>query len=402
MESFARYAAKPERLVVGVMSGTSADGADAVLVRVSGQGDSTKADMLLHYHYPYPENVRAAIFALFSPECPGIEICRMHFFLGEVFARCVLTLLESARTRPGRVDLVASHGQTIYHLPTPYEQPDGSFGISTLQIGDGSVIAARTGLLTVSDFRPADMALSGQGAPLVPFADWVLFRHATRTRAVQNLGGIANVTLLPAGGGLESVLAFDTGPGNMIIDRVMALLTDNQFRYDPDGRVAGSGKVNAALLDWLMAHGFVRKHPPKTTGREDFGTEFVSTVMGMAKGWHLEPEDLVATVTAFTAESIAANYREFILPHCQVDELILGGGGSYNATLRRMLSERLPGPRILLHEDLGVLGQAKEAMAFAILGNQTIMGLPGNVPRTTGALGPAVLGKISLPPPPVE
>ena len=399
MEAITQYAAKPERLVVGVMSGTAADGADAALVKIRGQGEETKVELVLHYHYPYPPAIHAAIFALFSPECSGIEICRMNFFLGELFARCVLALLDHVPLKPAELDLVACHGQTIYHLPSPYEQPDGSYGTSTLQIGEPCVVAARTGITTVADFRPADMALSGQGAPLAPFADWVLFRHPTRNRAIQNIGGIANVTLLPAGVGLEGVLAFDTGPGNMIIDRIMALLTENQYQFDPDGRVAGAGKVHATLLGWLMDHAFVRKHPPKTTGREEFGSEFVTTVMAMAKGWGVEPEDLVATVTAFTAESIAANYREFILSCCPVDEIVLGGGGSYNTTLRRMLLERLPGCTILLHEDLGVLGQAKEAIAFAILGNQTMMGLAGNVPRATGALGPAILGKIVPAPP---
>lgn len=395
MDLLARYQANPERLVVGLMSGTSADGIDAALVRISGQGDTTKARLVLHYHHDYPPAVRSAVFALFSPECPGIELCRMNFFLGERFAEAALALLKAAHVTPAEVDLVACHGQTVFHLPQPSERPDGSYGTSTLQIGEPAVIAARTGVTTVADFRPADMVAGGQGAPLVPFADWVLFRHPEKSRAIQNIGGIANVTVLPAGGSLDSVLAFDTGPGNMIIDRLMAVLTEGQLAYDPDGRVAGSGQVNPQLLSWLMDHAFVARKPPKTTGREEFGADFTAQVLGMAKGWQIESEDLVATVTAFTAESIAGNYREFILPQCPLDEVVLGGGGSYNTTLRRMLGERLPGIRILLHEDLGVLGRAKEAMAFAILGNQTMLGLPGNVPSATGALGPVVLGKIT-------
>jgi len=396
---FEQYAAKEQRLLIGLMSGTSADGIDAALVRISGEGATTTADLTLHYHYPYPDRVRQAVFGLFSPDCPVAEICRMNFFLGELFAKSVLALLGHAGVKPAQVDLVASHGQTVCHLPVPFPQPDGSYGTATLQIGEPAVIAARTGITTIADFRPADMARGGQGAPLVPFADWVLFRHPTRTRAVQNIGGIANVTLLPAGAGLDDIVAFDTGPGNMIIDRLIALLTEQQLRYDPDGRVAGSGEVNARLLAWLMEHAFVRKTPPKTSGREDFGSEFAAQVLDQAREWKIESEDLIATATAFTAESIAANYREFILPRGPVHDLVLGGGGSYNTTLRRMLSERLPGPSYLLHEDLAVLGRAKEAIAFAILANQTAMGLAGNVPHATGALGPAILGKIVPAPP---
>jgi anhydro-N-acetylmuramic acid kinase len=240
------------------------------------------------------------------------------------------------------------------------------------------------------------MAAGGQGAPLVPFADYALFRHPEKTRAIQNIGGIANVTLLPAGGGLSDVIAFDTGPGNMIMDALVTAFTHGEKTFDADGALSALGRVDAPMLDWLMAHEFIRRRPPKSTGREQFGAQFVTEILEYAQAHDVSAEDLLATAVAFTAESIASNYRDFILLEHRIDEVILGGGGSYNATLRRMLQERLPDITIYLHEDLGVSGDAKEALAFAILGNETMCGRPANVPSATGARRPMVLGKIVL------
>lgn len=381
--------------MIGLMSGTSADGVHAALVEVSGGGLNSTVKLIRFEKTPYPPELRHAIFALFSPTCPGLEICRLNFALGHFFAEAALDLMRRCRVRPSEVDLVASHGQTIYHLPRREKLPGGANSGSTLQIGEPSVIAEVTGVLTVADFRTRDVAAGGQGAPLVPFADYLLFRSADKGRAVQNIGGIANVTAMPRGAALDDVFAFDTGPGNMVIDGVVEAVTGGIHAFDEDGRIASGGRVDQSLLSWMMEHDFIKASPPKTAGREQFGAHFVEEVL--QRGRDLPPADLVATATAFTAESIAFNYHKFVFPACSVDEVILGGGGSYNSTMRRMLRERLGELTILLHEDVGVLGDAKEAMAFAILGNETVLGNPSNLPRATGATGPAILGKIILP-----
>jgi anhydro-N-acetylmuramic acid kinase len=392
----ARYAAKETRTVIGLMSGTSADGIDACLARVSGSGEMISASFVAFRKSPYAGLVRERILALFSPEAPVIEVCRMNFVIGRLFGEAALDLMRRCSLKPEAVDLIASHGQTICHLP-----PGGPFddlsGGSTLQIGEPAVIAEMTGVTVVADFRPQDIAAGGQGAPLVPYADYALFRSATRTRAIQNIGGIANVTLLPAGGGIDDVIAFDTGPGNMIVDALITAFTGGEKTFDEDGALSALGQVDETLLSWLMAHDYFARRPPKSTGREEFGAAFVTTLLEKAQADDVSAEDLLATAVAFTAESIAAAYKDFILLEHKIDEVILGGGGSYNATLRRMLQERLPGIPIFLHEDLGLSGDAKEALAFAILGNETMLGRPANVPSATGARRPVVLGKIVPP-----
>jgi len=391
MDFIGRYASKEKRLVVGLMSGTSADAIDAALVEISGSGPDTKIRLLHYIEAPYEPNVRQAIFHLFSPEGKAEEVSRVNFLLGELFADAALDVIKTARIQPSEVDLIASHGQTIVHLPQASRLGDRHIA-STLQIGEPCVIAERTGITTVADFRTRDIAAGGQGAPLAAFADFVLFRDAEKGRAVQNIGGIANVTVLPAGAHLEDVFAFDTGPGNMIIDAVVAQATKGENTFDRDGKMAARGQVLPDILKWLMSHPFLEKTPPKTTGREEFGVDFAREMMTRAAD--ARAEDLVATATAFTAESIAVNYRRFVFPRCEVQEVILGGGGGYNLTLRAMLKDRLPGMRILMHEDFGLPGAAKEAVAFAILGNQTMLGNPSSIPGATGARQPRVLGKI--------
>jgi anhydro-N-acetylmuramic acid kinase len=387
----ARYASKQQRLVVGLMSGTSADAIDAALVEISGSGLHTEIRLLHYIEAPYEPRVREAILRLFSTEARAADVCRMNFLLGELFAEAALEVIRAAGVKPSEVDLVASHGQTILHLAGPVEVA-GRTVISTLQIGEPCVIAERTGITTVADFRARDIAAGGQGAPLVAFADFILFRDAEKRRAVQNIGGIANVTVIPAGAGIDDVFAFDTGPGNMIIDAVVTQATKGEKTFDRDGNMGARGQVLPDILEWLMSHPFLEKPPPKTTGREEFGAGFAREMMSRAPD--ARPEDLVATATAFTAESIAVSYRRFVLQRCEVEEVILGGGGGYNLTLRAMLMERLPEVQILMHEDFGLPGAAKEAMAFAILGNETMLGNPSNVPGATGASHPAVLGKI--------
>jgi len=396
MDLLSNYARKEVRTVVGLMSGTSADGVDAALTKVSGSGETVRAELAAFHKTPYAAQLRRDLFALFRPEAPVAAVCRMNFRLGRVFAEAALAVIGQAGLEAAQVDLIASHGQTVCHLP-----PEGRGGseeeAATLQIGEPAVIAEATGIPVVADFRPRDIAAGGEGAPLTPYADYALLRHETRTRAVQNIGGIANVTLLPAGAVLDDVVAFDTGPGNMVIDALVCAATGGERTFDDKGETAARGRVDPALLEWMMAHPFLSRRPPKSAGREEFGAEFVGAMQKQADRWGVSGDDLVATATAFTAESIAASYRDFILPECALDEVILGGGGSYNRTLREMLQDRLPGVRILVHEDLGINGDAKEAVAFAILGNETMLGRPASLPRVSGAKHAAVLGKIVPP-----
>jgi anhydro-N-acetylmuramic acid kinase len=387
------YAAKETRTVIGLMSGTSADGIDVALARISGSGDDIAAGLAAFDSYAYTAAQRRAILSLFAPDTPLVDVCRMNFALGRLFAEAVVGFAAARGLKLDEVDLIASHGQTICHLPPGGAQMDTDAG-STLQIGEPAVIAEMTGVTVVADFRPRDMAAGGQGAPLVPYADYALFRSPDRTRAVQNIGGIANVTILPAGGTVDDVIAFDTGPGNMIIDALIAIFSHGEMSFDRDGELSALGHVNDDLLRWLMSHEFLRREPPKSTGREEFGARFVSDLLARAQSTGVSAEDLLTTATAFTAESIAQAYRNFVPSEHVIDEVILGGGGSYNATLRRMLQERLPETQVFLHEDFGIRGDAKEALAFAILGNETMLGRPANLPRVTGARRAAILGKI--------
>ena len=395
MDTLARYAAKEERTVVGLMSGTSADGIDAALACISGSGDSIEARLIGFRTTPYDPAFRKRILALFSPDAPAFEICRMNFAIGRLFGEAALDLIHRCSLDPRSVDLVASHGQTVCHLP-PGGTLDDLAGGSTLQIGEPAVIADITGVTVVADFRPQDLAAGGQGAPLVPYADYALLRHPRNTRAIQNIGGIANVTVLPAGGGIDDIIAFDTGPGNMILDALVTALTKGEKTFDEDGALSALGRVDDELLSWLMSHDYISRQPPKSSGREEFGAEFVGRLVAKAEADNIAAEDLLATAAAFTAASIAKSYKDFVLFQHDIDEVILGGGGSYNTTIRRMLQERLPGLPIFLHEDLGISGDAKEALAFAILGNETMLGRPSNVPRATGARRAVILGKITL------
>jgi anhydro-N-acetylmuramic acid kinase len=379
------------------MSGTSADGVDVAIADIG----RSSANLLAFDTFPYSAALRRAVLALCDPRTSRVdELCRLNFVLGEVFADAVIALARRSRVGLKSIDLIGSHGQTVYHMPDGQAggrgrgqgQGQGEKGRSTLQIAEPSVIAERTGITTVADFRPRDIAVGGQGAPLVPFADYFLFRHRRLHRAIQNIGGIANVTYLPAAGGLGEVLAFDTGPGNMVIDRLAQRITGGRCPCDVDGRLARRGKVHAALLRRLMKHPFLARRPPKTTGREVFGAPFADALYARAKADGIAPLDVLATVTAFTAESIASAYRRF-LPG-PVDEVILCGGGAHNRCLVEMLHRRLAPAALVPMSRLGVDGDAKEAMSFAILAAAAVRGQANNVPSATGASCAVVCGKI--------
>jgi anhydro-N-acetylmuramic acid kinase len=370
------------------MSGTSADGVSAAIVDLGRRG----VKVVAFGTFPYPHALRRAVLEVSRPESGRVDdVCHLNFVLGDAFASALIRLARRANVPLESIDLVGSHGQTIQHIPQG--RPFGRRRVrSTLQIAEPAVIAERTGITTVADFRPRDVAAGGEGAPLVPYADFLLFGGGPVTRAVQNIGGIANVTYLPAGGSLNETIAFDTGPGNMVIDYVVSRATSGRLRYDRDGRLAARGKVEPVLLRQLMRHPFLRRRPPKSTGREEFGAPFAEAVYQRARRRGVPPLDILATVTAFTAKSIAQAYGCY-LPR-RVEEVLLCGGGARNRTLVRMLREELEPARVRMTDELGVPVEAKEALSFALLAVATIRGEPGNVPRATGARRPVLLGKI--------
>ena len=383
-----KLARKRKLRIAGMMSGTSADGIDVAIVDVTDR----HIDLVAYHTVPYTRLLRRDIFRLFDHDTARVDdLCHLNFAVGEAFASAVLHVADRCAVPLESIDLIGSHGQTVCHLPGGRRSGRRKLR-STLQIGEPSVIAERTGITTVADFRTRDVAAGGHGAPLVPLADYLLVHHRTLSRAVQNIGGIANVTWLPADCAVYDIIAFDTGPGNMVIDAVVQAVTGGQAKYDPNGEIAAAGDMDRKLLTRLMRHRYLKKRPPKTTGREEFGRAFVESLLTDARDRRLSDEDLLATVTAFTARSIARAYRDF-LP-ASPDEVVICGGGAHNATLLTMLADELSGIRIVLIDELGINTDAKEAVSFALLARQTILGLPGNVPSATGAHHPVVLGKI--------
>ncbi|MFA0740949.1 MAG: hypothetical protein DFNUSKGM_001057 [Candidatus Fervidibacter sacchari] len=392
------YAAANERLVVGLISGTSADGVDAALVKVIGEKPK-RVETLAFATLPYPTEIRKAVLEV-SHNGDIETLCWLNFALGELFAEAALKVIEIAGVDRKRVQLIGSHGQTVRHLPPnrKHRTTQSLSRIGTLQIASPAVIAMKTGIPVVSDFRAKDMAVGGQGAPLVPLVDWLLLRHSRKTRIALNIGGIANLTVLPAKAKASDVLAFDTGPGNMLIDGAVRHFSGGALNYDRNGEWARQGRVDKNLLRWLMSHPFLRQSPPKSTGREMFGDAFLREVLERAKLLGLTERDTVATLTAFTAESIADAIRRFVLPKFErVDELIVSGGGANNPILMAMLHEKLPRVKIRRSDELGINADAKEAIAFAVLAHRTVMGFAGNLPSATGAKMPVILGSITLP-----
>ena len=390
---------KDVRRVVGMMSGTSVDGVDAALVEISGTDSEPKVKLLAFENKPYPPQVREKIFSLFTPANATVDkVGYMNFLLGEIYAKSALSVIEKAGLKPEDIDAVGSHGQTIWHAPIP-ESPDGIPVAYTVQIGEGSVIAERTGITTVSDFRVADMAAGGQGAPLVPFSEYLLYRREKETILLQNIGGIGNMTVMPAGAKPRDIFAFDTGPGNMIIDAVISAMTHGEKTYDAGGEMAAKGRVCDALLELLKEEPYYSQPLPKTTGREHFGVQYTAKILDWWKQNPIPAEDLIATVTDLTAYSIADAYERYVLPKYQASEIIVGGGGSYNATLLGFMKKRFAphGVAVCTQEDLGLSSDAKEAVAFALMADCCLRGKANTLPSVTGAQHPAVMGKVSQP-----
>jgi anhydro-N-acetylmuramic acid kinase len=384
-------------IVAGVMSGTSADGINVALVRMDGRS-RLGLELLGHSEYSYPGKVREAVLAAMNASQASVaDVARLNFLLGELYADAVLAAQRQFRMK---ADLVGCHGQTLYHQGEA--QPFlGRRVTATWQTGEAAIVAARVGVPVVADFRPGDMAVGGMGAPLVPFLDYALFRDARVGRIVQNIGGIANLTAIPAGASADNIVAFDTGPGNMVIDAVTEKLFGR--RFDRGGKIASSGKVLDKVLRKIMQSAFFRQKPPKTSGREEFGREFVSEFLRSCG--NCRKQDVVATATALTARSIADAVERFVVRGSKFvqkqmfHEMILSGGGAKNAALVAILIRELSplGLRLRFSDEFGLPAAAKEAVAFAVMAHETWHRRPSNVPSATGAKRAAVLGKISYP-----
>ncbi|TNJ66625.1 anhydro-N-acetylmuramic acid kinase [Paenibacillus hemerocallicola] len=388
---------KSSRLIIGLMSGTSLDGVDAAIVRVEGNGPDTKAELVGYTTVPYDDKLREKLKELCSVDHSDVaKVCGMNFYIADVFADAAERAAKEAGLTMTDIDLVSSHGQTIWHIPVADEH-DWSMVRSTLQIGDISVIAKRTGKPVVGDYRTADMAVGGQGAPLVPYADFILFRDEKKGRILQNIGGIGNCAAIPAGGLPEQIVAFDTGPGNMLIDQAVHTLSGGAKSYDAGGEWAAQGDADEAVVAEMMSHPYFAMQPPKTTGREVFGKAYAHQWIGRMRDKGLSDADIVATFTAFTAHSISQSYREFVLPVMPVEEVIVSGGGAHNRTLLAMIAELHPGLTVTTSDKLGISSDAKEAVAFAIFANNFLFGIPNNLPSATGAPVPTIMGKLALP-----
>lgn len=394
MALLTELAQKRSKLVIGLMSGTSADGIDAVLTEIEDYGIRTKIRTRAFVTLPYSGEFREHLLKVAKGDLGGsAELSQLNFYLGQLQAEACLAVCEKAGVRPGEVDLVGSHGHTVFHHPLK-EQYFGRPVSSTLQIGEASVICEALGCPVVSDFRVRDVAAGGYGAPLVPYTEYILYAEKDKAVALQNIGGIGNITCLPKDCSLEQVFAFDTGPGNMVMDALCALLTKGEKTYDENGELAAGGKVSLELLDFMLDDPYLRKQPPKTTGREMYGEAYVQKLLRKSELLGVSLPDTLATATMFTAKCIQYSVENFFAS--APDRLIVGGGGAYNPTLMGMIRECLPECEVLTNEDIGLDSGAKEAVAFALLANETIGGLCNNAPGATGASHPVVMGKISL------
>lgn len=383
-----------EMLVAGVMSGTSADGIDVAVVRISGSGKTPRLELVAHEGFRYPAALRKAVLAAMNAASTSTaELARLNWRLALAYAEAVRA---TAKRHKVTLDLIGCHGQTVYHQANPASYVGRRFAC-TWQLGEPGVLAQELGVPVVANFRPADMAAGGQGAPLVPLLDYVLFADRWRGRVLQNIGGIANFTSIPAASGAEKILAFDSGPGNMVIDALAQELYGKP--YDRDGAWAAQGTVLKTVLAHELKNTYFKQKPPRTTGREEFGSAFSSRFLKECRKTSKKPEDALATATALTAATIAESYRRFARPAMQgrAVDYIVSGGGARNRTLMAMLEERLAplGCTLTTSESFGLPAEAKEAAAFALLAWQSWQGRPANVPSATGAARPVLLGQVA-------
>jgi len=389
-----RFTAKKKKLAIGLMSGTSLDGMDAALVEIEGAALQTHVKLLDFITVPYGDELRSVLMKVVMGEEGGSRLlCALNFLLGDFAAMSCLELLAKAGINAKEIDFAGSHGQTVYHLNESAVFA-GQAVRGTLQIGEASIITEKIGCMVVSDFRVRDMAAGGQGAPLVPYTEYLLYRQENKTVGMQNIGGIGNITLLPAACGAEGIIAFDTGPGNMIIDAAAHSLLG--MPRDEEGRHAAAGKVNARLIDWMFAFDkdYLDQPPPKSTGRERYNEDYVRKLLAAAAENNLSAKDTLATVTRYTAETIFLGLKKFCSP--MPEDLYVSGGGLHNKALMAFIRELLPLCTVHSGDELGIPADAKEAAAFAVLANETLHGLCNNAPSATGASHPVVMGKISF------
>ncbi len=432
MIEFCELLKKKKKYVIGLMSGTSVDGIDAAVVEITGHGLETTVNLIAFETFPFPPDVPQRILALCQPDTSRVDdICEMNFYIGHLFAEAVKHTLQKNGMFARDIDLIGSHGQTIHHLPgdpntdctadtiketrslkrsgrrvhgkghepsnSPHRTARKIRNPSTLQIGEPAVIAHETGIPTIADFRVADMAAGGQGAPLVSYPDYLLFRDTTKTVGLLNIGGIANLTVLPANGSFDSVSAADTGPGNMCVDAVVSEITDGKERYDEAGQRAAQGTSHQPLIDEWLKHPFFQLTPPKTTGREMFGHTFSLECLRACREYGLSDNDAIATLTDLTVQTVALYISQFVSEQNPIDRLYVSGGGVHNRTLMQRLSEVLVNTVVEPVDTSGISADAKEAIAFAILANESLHGQAGNLPSATGASVRKVLGKFVCP-----
>jgi anhydro-N-acetylmuramic acid kinase len=415
----AAYRRKTEHTVLGIMSGTSLDGVDAVLVSIktTAAAEVESVRLIKHSYLPYTDEVRGEIASLCTLSTAKIDdLVYTHFGLSEWYAAAALQVISEAGFKADQVDVISMHGQTVWHAPVlrNFPGPSGAVPVKgTLQLGSGPVVQERTGIPVISDLRSADMAAGGEGAPLAPFIDHLLFGSPDEGRIVQNIGGIGNATILPprlpsrisdsrnSSESTESsstgVFAFDTGPGNMIIDAIVGISSKGTLRYDAEGGIAARGTVSEELVEEYMQDAYFKRKPPKSTGREIYGVEFAQQFMQRTEEKKMSHNDAVATATAFTAETIARAYQDFVLPYVSIAKVLVCGGGALNTSLLKMIQKRLPEEIIVTTAHaFGIPDQAREAMAFAVIGHESLMGRPGSLPAVTGARKGAVLGVLTL------
>lgn len=392
MHPIIRLVKKTEKFVIGLMSGTSMDGIDAALTRIKNFGVDTEVELIYFQMFPYPNALRKRLLEIAeSRKTSAAELCRLNFVVGEYFADAAINICRNAHFDLSKIDLIGSHGQTIQHLPNEVSMMNKSIR-STLQLGEPAVIANRLGCVTVGNFRSADMALGGQGAPLVPYVDYILFRSDDLNRVILNIGGIANLTVLRRGCSASEVIAFDSGPGNMVIDALVSHFYG--FPYDEDGQIALQGSVAQQGLSDMLKHPYFNRPIPKSTGREEFGRPFIDHVLSIARKLSLTPQDIIATVTELTAHSISAGMMLTGIKISQVNELIVGGGGVNNRALMKSLAKHFYASKVLRSDAFGIPADAKEAICFAILANETVAAVPNNLPMVTGSQRSAILGAI--------
>jgi len=394
-EASSRPARSHDRLLVGLMAGNSLDGISAALVRTRGTGTDRTLTVPAHLNYPIRPDMRARLFGLLIPNrFRADELMAAHTDFGAELALAAKAVMELGSVNADDVSVIGVQAANLIHAIAGSE---GEPANGHMEVGELAVVAEQTGCLVVGDLRPSDIALGGEGAPLSSFLDFVLFAGLDgRSRAIQNLGGIANVTFVPRDCTAEDVVSFDCGPANMVIDRLVARLTDGRQLFDEDGRRAARGAVNADLLGELLAHPYLKRDPPKTSrGPEDFGEDFVDRLVQLAAALSLSEDSMISTATQYTVECIADHYERYF-PYLP-DEVVLTGGGAHNLEIRRRMRERLPACSIRLHDEFGVPGDAREATAWAVLADETVHGNPATIPKVTGASKNAVLGKIVLP-----